>query len=154
MGSLQNQVRDFKGLARKPLCYRYTIPQWNTEPIQLFTELSGSGLRGHQQIAIQRRSAVLLARCRPWQTRGDAVFKWPTGCDWRAYQREFQGHRNRLAVRNRIHLNDPIVRSRFANPIAYPKGIRAPRAIDKLSSVRFAPPPGSPTCPYQSVMQC
>jgi hypothetical protein len=26
MGSLQNQVRDFKGLARKPLCYRYTIP--------------------------------------------------------------------------------------------------------------------------------
>jgi hypothetical protein len=26
-GGLQNQVRDFNGLARKPLCYRYTIPQ-------------------------------------------------------------------------------------------------------------------------------
>ena len=26
MLSLQNQVRDFNGLARKPLCYRYTIP--------------------------------------------------------------------------------------------------------------------------------
>jgi hypothetical protein len=24
---LQNEVRDFNGLARKPLCYRYTIPQ-------------------------------------------------------------------------------------------------------------------------------
>ena len=24
---MQNQVRDFNGLARKPLCYRYTIPQ-------------------------------------------------------------------------------------------------------------------------------
>jgi len=24
---LQNQVRDFNGLARKPLCYRYTIPK-------------------------------------------------------------------------------------------------------------------------------
>jgi hypothetical protein len=24
---LQNQVRDFNGLARKLLCYRYTIPQ-------------------------------------------------------------------------------------------------------------------------------
>ena len=34
MGSLQNQVRDFNGLARKPLCYRYTIPQQITELIQ------------------------------------------------------------------------------------------------------------------------
>jgi hypothetical protein len=37
---LQNQVRDFKGLARKPLCYRYTIP--------------------HKSLILQRFSSKLL----------------------------------------------------------------------------------------------
>ncbi len=31
---LQNRVRDFKDLGRKPLCYRYAIPQWTVEQFQ------------------------------------------------------------------------------------------------------------------------
>jgi hypothetical protein len=72
---LQNQVRDFNGLARKPLCYRYTIPQLIYEQIQYLTELSGSHLRGDQANRDAGRRAVLPATCRPWQARVVAVFE-------------------------------------------------------------------------------
>ena len=42
MGSLQNQVRDFKGLAQKLLCYRYTIPQELLNDISILDGHSGN----------------------------------------------------------------------------------------------------------------
>jgi hypothetical protein len=40
-GGLQNQVRDFNGLARNPIGYRYTIPQRISEQIQWFRKMFG-----------------------------------------------------------------------------------------------------------------
>jgi len=60
---LQNRVRDFNGLARKPLCYRYTIPQWIIKQFQCVVVIRCTARRNWPAAA----RAVLLAPSRAWQ---------------------------------------------------------------------------------------
>jgi hypothetical protein len=59
---LQNQVRDFNGLARKPLCYRYTIPQELLNDINGLDGWSAIACGGIGQItaSLVRRSTRLI----------------------------------------------------------------------------------------------
>lgn len=60
---LQNRVRDFNDLARKPLCYRYTIPQWIIKQFQCVVVIRCVARRNWPAAA----RAVLLAPSRAWQ---------------------------------------------------------------------------------------
>ena len=60
---LQNRVRDFNGLAQKPLCYRYTIPQWIIKQFQCVVVIRCVARRNWPAAA----RAVLLAPSCAWQ---------------------------------------------------------------------------------------
>src|SRR5258708_10749972 len=96
MGSLQNQVRDFTGLARKPLCYRYTIPQYFQILRKRFTILATDKANPVQACAL------LTARPRPWQARGNGLpemSRSDTAAIWRRGSRRSQGRRHERVFR-------------------------------------------------------
>jgi hypothetical protein len=69
-GGLQNQVSDFNGLARKPLCYRYTIPQKQQQNQYIIESVytgPGSNFLGPAGVSPSTRSVPVLASVRRGQ---------------------------------------------------------------------------------------
>ena len=108
------------------LCYRYTIPQRISEPIQALVEQFGGCAQAFAPISISR-CAVLPARSRTWQGRLFIDFAGRRGA-WSAYPRSRLREGRRMRVpRNRGKQRQPSV-----------VGLRhrtQPRVFDKLSGV-------------------
>ena len=69
-GGLQNQVSDFNGLARKPLCYRYTIPQKQQQNQYIIESVytgPGSNFLDPAGVSPSTRSVPVLASVRRGQ---------------------------------------------------------------------------------------
>ena len=130
-GGLQNQVSDFNGLARKPLCYRYTIPQKQQQNQYIIESVytgPGSNFLGPAGVSPSTRSVPVLASVRRGQL-------WLTerrdrGCAPRHLRLAGAGRASQSLVARGLQARDALQRRHPTNG--------------------FKPP----TCPCKAGMQC